>query len=104
MARYTVSNEIPVALQLAPKDETVSILQNVALILSSAKGTIPFYRAFGVDADYVDRPQTAANVLITRAVTEAIMAFEPRCEVIGADVEWDAENPGRYYVTVEVEI
>ena len=104
MATYQIRNDVPVALQLAPENETESILQNVALILSTVKGTVPMYRDFGVDGDYIDRPQTVAQVLITRAVTEAVARYEPRCTVTGVTIEWDTEQIGKYIVIAEVEI
>ena len=44
------------------EQETVSsVLQNIAVILSTPKGTVPQYRDFGLDNSFVDKPRPGAD-------------------------------------------
>ena len=67
-----------------------AVLQNIALILATPKGSVPFYRDFGISAEFLDKPMPVAKVMMIGVVN------------IGF-----AENPlepGRLVPTVEVEI
>ncbi|MCD8199798.1 MAG: GPW/gp25 family protein [Coriobacteriaceae bacterium] len=85
-------------------DEVQSILQNIALILATPKGTVPMYRNFGIDMTAIDRPLLAAKPLVCAAAKEAIEEFEPRVEVESVTVSVDPDNPGVLIPTVEVSI
>lgn len=85
-------------------DTAASVLQNVALILSTAKGSAPLYREFGIDTSVVDRPAPVAKVLMLTAVREAIEQYEPRAEVLGVTFQQDKDDPGILIPTVEIDI
>ncbi len=91
-------------LLLVDDSSRASILQNVAVILGSVKGTIPLYREFGVSAEYVDKPIPVASVMVISAVKEAIEQFEPRVKVISVSCRSDPAEPGRLIPSVEVDI
>lgn len=44
------------ALRFCESDEAKSIVQNIAVILATAKGTAPGEREFGVDMSFLDLP------------------------------------------------
>lgn len=58
------------------------IAQRVRTILSTAKGTVPLDRAFGVDAQPLDKPLPAARALMTAGIVAAIEAYEPMAQVL----------------------
>jgi hypothetical protein len=70
------------------------VLQNVATILATPKGSVPLYREFGVSMEAIDRPIPVAKTLLIAQVTEAVEEFEPRAKVVKVTIE----------ETVEVEI
>lgn len=76
--KYTINTTAPPKLTLSENNEIASILQNVFIIASSCKGTIPMYRSFGINNSYKDRPQQAAKTLLISSITEAISTYEPR--------------------------
>lgn len=85
--------------------ETVnSVLQNIAVILSTPKGTVPLYRDFGLDWKYLDKPMPVAKVLMISEVREAIQRWEPRATVLDVSFTVDPAQPGTLIPTVEVEI
>lgn len=91
-------------ISLNEQDTLTSILQNVAIILSTVKGTCPLYRQFGISAEYVDKPIPVAQVVMYADIKEAIEEYEPRVEVTGIDFAVSASEPGKLIPTVTVEV
>lgn len=81
-----------------------SVLQNIAVILSTPKGTIPLYRDFGIDWKHLDKPMPIAKVLMVSEVRETIERWEPRATVTDVSFTIDPSQPGTLIPTVEVEI
>lgn len=86
------------------KDTVNSVLQNIAVILSTPKGSVPLYRDFGLDMSILDRPIPVAEVLIVAEVTQAINRWEPRAVVRNVYPRIDPSQPGKMEPMVEVEI
>ena len=85
--------------------ETVnSVLQNIALILATPKGSVPFYRDFGVSNEFLDKPTPVAKAMMVGEVTEAIQLWEPRARVARVLFSEDVLEPGTSRPIVEVEI
>ena len=62
MSNYLVSANDLTAISLGEQDTVASVLQNIAVILSTPKGTVPGYREFGIDiSDILDRPENVAQ-------------------------------------------
>lgn len=91
-------------ISLNETDTTKSILQNVAIILRTVKGSCPMYRDFGIDATLIDRPIPAAKVLLFSQIREAIEEYEPRVRVTSVDFDTQDEMQGALTPVVEVEI
>ena len=90
------------ALRISEPDTVTSVLQNIAIILTTRKGTVPLCRAFGLSHEFLDKPTPAAKMMLRVEIREAIERWEPRATFIG--VEEDVLQPGRSVPTVEVEI
>ena len=59
------------------EQETVnSVLQNIAVILTTPKGTVPLYRDFGLDMSFVDKPRPVAEVMMVAPVREVEINIE----------------------------
>lgn len=101
---YKVTAESNFHLNLNEADKTASVLQNISIILATKSGTVPMYREFGLQRNFQDKPLPVAKSLIYAEVKEAIERFEPRAEVIGVNIEFDAEAPGKIVPIVEVNI
>lgn len=99
---YTVKTGVEPDISLCENDITASILQNVALIINTRKGTVPLYRDFGLKMDYLDKPANIAATLAAQDVQAAIDEYEPRAKVRAVNAECDAE--GKLIISVEVDI
>lgn len=106
MSNYLVSANDLTAISLGERDTVTSVLQNIAVILSTPKGTVPGYREFGIDiSDILDRPENVAQPMLCAAIKEAIERFEPRAtSYIGTTFKSSKDNPGTMLPVVEVSI
>ena len=80
--RYKVSLENMGSLRLNEPDRTRSILQNVAIVIGTWKGSVPLYRAFGVSSEFMHKPVPVAKAMLRAEIREAVEKFEPRVEVV----------------------
>ncbi|MCI8815556.1 MAG: GPW/gp25 family protein [Angelakisella sp.] len=101
---YTVSATDLKAIHLNEKNTVDSVLQNIAVILSTPLGTVPLYRDFGLDWSFLDKPMPVAKVLMVAPVREAIERWEPRATVLDVSFSEDPSRPGVLIPTVEVDI
>lgn len=81
-----------------------SVLQNIAVILSTPKGSVPQYREFGLSAVFLDKPMPVAKMMMRAEVKEAIERWEPRAQFVSMTFEERITQPGTLWPTVEVEI
>lgn len=98
---YTVSADTE-SITLGETDTVKSVLQNIAVILRTRRGTCPLYRNFGLPMNFQDKPLTAAKPLVIAEITEAVADFEPRATV--KSVTFSGEDTGSLIPIVEVEI
>ena len=101
---YKVSAVDVGTVKLNEQDTVSSVLQNIAILLSTRQGTVPLYREFGLPMRFLDKPTHIARPMIVSEVKEAIEKFEPRATFIRVLFDEDASIPGRVIPTVEVEI
>lgn len=101
---YQVSPGDLSVLRFNEGDMVSSALQNIAVILSTRKGTVPLYRDFGLNMDFLDKPIPVAKVMMISEVREAVERWEPRATVLGVTFSEDPAQPGILIPTVEVEI
>lgn len=81
-----------------------SVLQNIAVLLSTVKGSVPVYRDFGLTATFLDKPMPVAKKMMIVEIREAIEKWEPRARFVSIDFAEDITRPGTLWPTVEVEI
>lgn len=101
---YEVTAGMTNSITLNESNTTKAILQNVAMILATPKGTVPQYRGFGLSMTFLDRPITVAQPLIHAEVLEAVAALEPRATVESVSCAYSVDSPHKLEVTVEVSV
>ena len=81
------------------------IVQNVKVILSTRKGSVPLDRDFGVDWSVVDKPSTVAFQRLKQEIIRAIRRYEPRVVVKAVEIIPDKMiMDGIFKVRVKCEI
>lgn len=103
MSSYKVSASESTPLHLGVADTVQSVLQAIKIILTTPKGTVPMYRDFGINMDFLDLPIPAAEQRARMEIREAIEEWEPRAKV--KDITFSRDGiSGKLTPTVEVEI
>jgi hypothetical protein len=100
--KYTVDSQENFEINFAPSSVVDEVLQNIAMILSTVKGTVPLDRGFGISDRFVDRPVTAAQALIRADIYEAIERYESRAQIV--DIIIDYNISGSLTIKTEVKI
>lgn len=101
---YTVSSKDIGAFDFGQGGEVEKTLQDIAVVLATPKGSVPLYREFGVEMDFLDLPMPAAEQLLRSRVREAVERWVPNAIVRSVDFEEDGSMTGRADPIVEVEI
>lgn len=90
-------------INLAPASELEEIAQNVRMILTTLKKTVPMDREFGVDGELIDLPVAAAQARMTAEIVDAVHRYEPRARVVSVGYE-GSEQDGELQAKVRIEI
>ena len=96
---YKVSAADGYSLSLQEDSELISVLQNIALLLNTKRGTVPMHREFGLPMEFVDKPIDAIAFV---EISDALEEFEPRARL--DDVYFEKSADGKINLTVEVSI
>jgi len=94
------------AVVIAPAAAAEEIAQNVRMILTTPKGSVPLDRDFGLDFDVVDRPTPRARALMGVEIVRQVGRYEPRARVVSVDWREAAEEAmdGRLIPVVRIEV
>ncbi|MCF8017847.1 MAG: GPW/gp25 family protein [Vallitaleaceae bacterium] len=101
---YIVSSKNLGSITLNESDTVKSVLQNIAIILSTRQLSVPLYRDFGLPMQFIDKPVAVAKPLLIAEIKDAISEYEPRATVLNVTFETDNNAPGKLIANVEVEI
>ena len=94
--------ELSRIIDFSPATKRAEIIQNVRIIVSSLKKSIPMFREFGM-SKILDQPINIVQARITSQVADAIKRYEPRAKLISIEYKGNIKdgelNP---IVTIEV--
>lgn len=83
-------------------DTVQSVIQNIALLLNTKRGTVPMYRNFGLPMEFIDKPIDVAETMATVEISDALEEFEPRATLNDLIITKAAD--GKMAIIVEVVI
>lgn len=99
---YTIDCSQGVTLNLAPESFVEEIVQEIYILLNTPKGSIPYYREFGIDGDYLHKPMQIAKAMYAAAVTDAIEQFIPGVQLQNISFAGNADSPATLRPILEV--
>lgn len=99
---YKVNSAEDYSLELQQSSSVYSVLQNIALILNTKRGTVPMYREFGLPMEFIDKPTEVAETMAYSEISEALEQFEPRAVL--ENLYFEKSTDGKMSITVEVSI
>lgn len=104
MKNITVDFSKGVNLSLAPQSREEEAIQSLFILLNTVKGSVPFYREFGLDNSFRHKPIQAAQTLFASAVSEAVERFLPEIQVDNIAFAGDSTEPSTMNPIMEVTI
>lgn len=104
METYTIDMGKPTLPELGVTDTVESVIQGIRIILTTPKGSVPMYREFGINMDFLDMPYPGAEQIARSEIREAIERWEPRATVRQITFQRGLLGDGSLIPTVEVEI
>lgn len=93
-----------VDLTMAPQTREQEVLQNLYVLLNTVRGSVPFYREFGLDNSFKHKPIQAAQTLYASAVSDAVERFMPEIRVDNISFAGDSDEPSTLSPILEVTI
>lgn len=90
-------------INLAPETTVEEVLQNVSVIISTPKFSVPLDRGMGLAQRFLDKPIQVAQSILISEVMDAIEEYEPRAEIENVTFEL-GDRPGLLIPVVEVNI
>jgi phage baseplate assembly protein W len=100
---YTITPDAGAKINLAPGSLAEEVTQNLTMILSTLKNTVPLDRDFGLSARFLDKSTPVAEAVLVSEILDAIETYEPRAEVLGISFERN-DGTGKLIPRLEVEI
>ena len=67
------------------------IIQNIRMIITTPRGSVPLDRDFGSVWSLVDQPEPRAVAAMTTEILEQVYRYEPRARV--TFIGWEQTNP-----------
>ena len=101
MAEFDITARLE-RISFAPSNIVEEIIQNVRIIFTTMKYSVPLDRLFGVSATMLDKPMPKAMAILQAEIMAAINKYEPRCHV--TKVSFDGDMDGRLVPRVRIEI
>lgn len=91
-------------ISLTEKDTITEIIQNVRMIISTMRGSVPLYRDFGISPRWVDRPTPVVKALMISDIRESVEKWEPRVNVTQVTFNEDPSDPTHLIPSVHISI
>lgn len=97
-----VINSVTGKISLAPESVEAEVVQNVRMIITTVRGTVPLFRDFGLDSTIIDSPTLMAQAKISTEIIRQVRKYEPRAKI--TSLKYDVPEIGhlRPIVTVAV--
>lgn len=99
---YEISGGEMPPLNLAPATRVEEVLQNVRMIISTVKYSVPMDRAFGIDGVIVDRPINMAKAHLSNEIFRAVHRYEPRAVI--ESIAFDGDESGKLTPRIKIRI
>lgn len=79
-------------IDFTPNTKKAEIIQNVRTIVTTAKGSVPLDRDFGIDTSIIDLPINKVKSLLITNIMQAVAKYESRAKV--TRVDFDIKSDG----------
>ena len=99
---YEINGGETPPINFAHKTLTEEVIQNVRMIISTVKYSVPMDREFGIDGAVVDRPVNVAKAHLSNEIFRAVRRYEPRAVI--ESIDFDGDESGRLTPSIKIQI
>ncbi len=106
MVEQVVVTGEPGEITIHPQSILEEVIQNVRMIVTTIRGTLPLDRDFGISNHLVDTPIERAKALISREIIEQVEKYEPRARITRVQFieDFEAAADGRLIPKLQLTI
>ena len=99
---YEINGGETPPINFAPATIAEEVMQNVRMIISTIKYSVPMDREFGIDGAVVDRPINIAKAHLSNEIFRAVRRYEPRAVI--ESIEFNGDESGKLTPTIKIQI
>ena len=99
---YEINGGETPPINFAPVTIAEEVMQNVRMIISTIKYSVPMDREFGIDGAVVDRPINIAKAHLSNEMFRAVRRYEPRAVI--ESIEFNGDESGQLTPKIKVQI
>lgn len=99
---YEISGGETPPINFAPATLAEEVMQNVRMIISTVKYSVPMDREFGIDGAVIDRPVNVAKAHLSNEIFRAVRRYEPRAVI--ESIDFDGDESGQLTPKIKVQI
>lgn len=99
---YEINGGEIAQINFIPATLAEEVLQNVRMIISTVKYSVPMDREFGIDGAAVDRPINIAKAHLTNEIFRAVRRYESRAVI--ESIDFDGDESGQLSPTIKVRV
>lgn len=99
---YEINGGEIAQINFIPATLAEEVLQNVRMIISTVKYSVPMDREFGIDGAAVDRPINIAKAHLTNEIFRAVRRYESRAVI--ESIDFDGDESGQLSPTIKVQV
>lgn len=99
---YEINGGETPPINFAPATIAEEVMQNVRMIISTVKYSVPMDREFGIDGAVVDRPINIAKAHLSNEIFRAVRRYEPRAVI--ESIEFNGDESGKLTPTIKIQI
>ena len=99
---YEINGGETPPINFAPATIAEEVMQNVRMIISTIKYSVPMDREFGIDGAVVDRPINIAKAHLSNEIFRAVRRYEPRAVI--ESIEFNGDESGKLTPIIKIQI
>ena len=99
---YEINGGEIAPINFMPATLAEEVLQNVRMIISTVKYSVPMDREFGIDGAVIDRPVNIAKAHLSNEIFRAVRRYEPRAVI--ESIEFNGDESGKLTPTIKIQI
>lgn len=99
---HVIDTSLPMDLSLNPDSREAELIQQLYCLLKTDQGSVPCYREYGVDSEWLHRPINVARSAYSVAIMQAVKRFLPEVRIDSLRFTVSPLHPDRLYPVMEV--